>query len=176
MRKFFGILVLMIFITGLAVADDVVEKGKMAPNFTLEDLNGNKVTLSDFRGKIVLLNFWAIYCTPCRKEKPSMEKLYRKFRDDGLIVIAVCCGDSRKVVKDFVLDKKTKKRRYTFIILLDEKWQVKKKNYSPSNLRGVPISFVLDKNGTVKDIAYGSRNWMDKRIISYFKNLFKEGS
>jgi len=63
--------------------------GKVAPDFDLPDLGDNYVRLSDFRGKVVFLNFWATWCKPCREEMPSMEVLYRNFKQDGLVVLAV---------------------------------------------------------------------------------------
>src|SRR5713226_6722311 len=59
------------------------------PDFTLPDLQGKKVALKDFRGKLVLLNFWASWCTPCREEMPAMERLYQEFKDKGLVILAV---------------------------------------------------------------------------------------
>lgn len=67
-----------------------------APDFRLPGLSGDTLSLADFRGKIVFLNFWASWCPPCRKEMPSMEKLWREYKDDGLVIVAVNLGEPRK--------------------------------------------------------------------------------
>ena len=98
-----------------ASGSKVPEKGSPAIDFTLQDMSGTKVSLSDFRGKIVFINFWETWCPPCREEMPSMEKLYNKYKNDGLIMLAIA-GDREglKIVRPFV-----EKRGFTFPILLD---------------------------------------------------------
>lgn len=76
----------------------VVTVGEEAPNFLLESLEGKKVKLSDYRGQVVLLNFWATWCGPCKEEMPYLQKAYEKFHDQGVVVLAVNIAESRVAV------------------------------------------------------------------------------
>ncbi|MDA2922116.1 TlpA family protein disulfide reductase [Patescibacteria group bacterium AH-259-L07] len=158
-----GILVLMVLFGGLTIAQDAVEKGKSAPDFTLEDLKGNKVSLSDFKGKVILLNFWATWCPPCRAEMPSMERLYQEFKDSSLVVVAVSWGDAKKKVKKFV-----QKNNLTFVMLLDPKKETKKKYPS----RYIPYSIIIDQDGIVKNTILGSKEWdSDETLLNLLRSL-----
>ena len=75
--------------------------GQAAPDFTLKDLNGNRVGLSDFKGKVVVLNFWATWCGPCREEIPHMDALYQKYKDQGLAVIGINAERNHEKVAEF---------------------------------------------------------------------------
>jgi peroxiredoxin len=86
-----------------------------APDFTLKDMNGKNVTLSSFRGKVVLLNFWATWCPPCKAEMPDLNRLYRDTKHRGFEIIAVSTDKSIDHVKDFL-----SKSKVDFIILFDE--------------------------------------------------------
>lgn len=110
MRRFFWIFALMIFAAGLMAVDN----GEPAQNFTLNDINGKDVSLSDFKDKVVILDFWAIRCGVCTAEMPYWQELYDKYKDRGLVVIAVNCGESRDAVKKFV-----EENGYTFVFLVD---------------------------------------------------------
>lgn len=159
-----GILVLGL-VWGLALAEDVVEKGKPAPNFTLEDLNGNKVSLSDFKGKVVLLNFWSMFCGPCREEIPSMKRLYQEFKNDGLVVVAVNWGDNKEAVEKFV-----KIIKLTFVVLVDPEGETVEKY--PSQY--IPYSIVIDRGGIVRDIVIGAKEWDSDETKAYFKKLLEK--
>ena len=105
--------------------------------FTLTGLDGKSYSLSALRGHVVLLNFWATWCPPCRKEMPDMEKLYQRFQPQGLIVLAVS-DEERETVEAF-----EKKQKYTFPILLDPDRKVN----TTFNVEGIPKSFVFDREG-----------------------------
>ncbi len=106
-------------------------------DFTLKGLDGNSYALHALRGRVVLLNFWATWCPPCRKEMPDLERLYREFRDRGLIVLAVS-DEEAETVTPFV-----EKEGYTFPVLLDPGRGV----HEDFNVEGIPKSFVIDKQG-----------------------------
>lgn len=74
-----------------------LEKGNLAPDFELTDMEGSPVKLSDYRGKAVLLNFWASWCPPCRAEMPHMEKLYNKYKDENFDILAVNLTNTEKI-------------------------------------------------------------------------------
>lgn len=126
--------------------------GKPAPDFTLSDLNDKTYRLSDFRGKVVFLNFWATWCAPCRDEMPSMEVLYRNFEKDGLVVLAVSIDrvTTTKDIPPFV-----KSMNLTFPVLLDS-WG---KTDKPYKRMGVPETFIIDQQGIIREIVIGPKDW-----------------
>ena len=135
-----------------------------APEFTLKDLNGKDVSLKDFSGKVVFLTFWATWCGPCIIEMPSMEKLYRQFKDDGLIIVAINFQESRKQVKVFMDNF-----RLTFPALLDQKGEV-------GGLYGVfslPTTYLIDPEGRLIGGAIGARDWEKRAAQELIKALLK---
>jgi len=116
-------------------------------DFTLEDLQGNKVTLSDLKGKKVFLNFWATWCPPCKAEMPDIEKLYQETKDSDLVILAVNVGEDKKTVQDFI-----KKNNYNFPILLDVKGEVSQLY----QVTGIPTTYFIDTEGIFSDVSTGS--------------------
>jgi peroxiredoxin len=106
-------------------------------DFTLADLDGKPWTLKEQRGKVVLLNFWATWCPPCRKEMPDLEKLYQQFKDQGLVILAISDEDASKV-RPFIAQQKV-----TYPILLDPGRKVN----GLFQIQGIPKTFVYDRNG-----------------------------
>ena len=126
--------------------------GKTAPDFSLSDLNDKPYRLSDFRGKVVFLNFWATWCKPCREEMPSMEVLYKNFEKDGLVVLAVSIDrvTTTRDIQPFV-----KGMNLTFPVLIDSWGQTDK----PYKRMGVPETFIIDQQGVIREIVIGPRDW-----------------
>ncbi|WNS73854.1 TlpA disulfide reductase family protein [Bacillus sp. DTU_2020_1000418_1_SI_GHA_SEK_038] len=127
-----------------------IEEGRRAPDFTLADLNGNIVKLSDYKGKKVLLNFWATWCPPCKAEMPHMEKLYQKYKKDGFEILGVNVTTSEKNrnhVDQFVEDY-----QLTFTIPLDEKG----KAFSDYSIMVYPTSFFIDSDGIIRKKVLGA--------------------
>lgn len=114
--------------------------GKKAIDFTLNNLDGNKVELQSFRGKVVLLNFWGSRCPPCVAALPDIEKLSEDFKDKGLVTLGVD-GENAQVAREFVQDK-----GYTFATLIDEGKEVQSK-YGAS---ATPHFLVIDRKGKVR--------------------------
>ncbi|HET7212585.1 MAG TPA: TlpA disulfide reductase family protein [Terriglobia bacterium] len=106
-------------------------------DFTLADLDGHEWTLKDLRGKVVLVNFWATWCPPCRKEIPDLEALYKRFKGQGLVVLGISDDDATKV-KAFA-----RQQKINYPVLLDSGHQVNKL-YS---VAGIPMSFVYNQDG-----------------------------
>ncbi|MBY6051611.1 TlpA disulfide reductase family protein [Cytobacillus firmus] len=137
-----------------------LEKGSLAPDFELADMEGNPVKLSDYRGKAVLLNFWASWCPPCRAEMPHMEKLYKKYKDKKFDILAVNLtnteknnGDAEKFVKELGL---------TFKIPMDVKGTVG----ADYNIMAYPTSYFIDSDGVIREKVLGALNeeYMEKEI------------
>src|ERR1700687_426944 len=106
-------------------------------DFTLTELNGKTWTLKELRGKVVVVNFWATWCPPCRKEMPDLETLYKQFKDQGLVILAISDEDAGKV-RPFVAEQKV-----TYPILLDPGRKVNEL----FQIDGIPKTFVYDRSG-----------------------------
>ena len=119
--------------------------------FTLPDLSGKQVRLQDFRGSVVLLNFFATWCGPCRDEMPSLEQLYQAYARKGLVVIGISSDVKGKdVVEPFV-----KEYALSFSILLDPEDTLSK----PYRIRGIPTMYLFDKHGRVAGMHVGGADW-----------------
>jgi peroxiredoxin/outer membrane lipoprotein-sorting protein len=129
----------------------VLLTGKNAMDFELKDLQGTQVRLSDYRGKIVLLDFWATWCPPCRKELPSIEKLHRQFAGKDVVVLGINDEDSG-TVKGFL-----KKNEYTLPTLMDSKKNV----HRMYGARAIPTVIVIDRNGVIRVHYIGGRSEAD---------------
>jgi peroxiredoxin len=129
-----------------------------APDFTLEDANGQPVTLSDFRGKVVLLNFWATWCTPCRIEIPWFVDMEREFKDEGFAVIGISMDeDGWDAVKPFMSDMKV---NYRMVLGTEELAQLY------SGVQALPTSFIIDRDGRIATSHAGivSRKTFEEEI------------
>jgi cytochrome c biogenesis protein CcmG/thiol:disulfide interchange protein DsbE len=123
-------------------------EGFPAPDFTLDLLEGGQITLSDLHSKVVLVNFWASWCPPCRAEMPAIEKVYRSYRDLGLEVLGVNTTDqdSQSAAQAFIQEN-----GLTFPVLLDYTGAVS----AAYNLRGLPSSFFIDRDGVIHSVVVG---------------------
>jgi len=139
------------------------EKTK-APDFKLKNLEGQDISLSDFKGKVVFLNFWATWCIPCRKEMPSMEKLYQEFKDAGLVVLAINHRENLEKIKPFVEEMKL-----SFPILLDSEG----KTSADYTVRGLPTSYFVNQEGVLIGGALGDRDWASEEAKDLIKILLK---
>jgi peroxiredoxin len=135
----------------LVVERGVVQVGDEAPNFMLRDLTGNVISLSQLRGKVVLLNFWATWCGPCRVEMPAMEQLYRTFPRGQFEILAVSTDpQGAAVTRPF-----QKRMGFTFPILHDLEYRVG----LAYGARTIPITFMVDRHGIVRQKIFGARDW-----------------
>lgn len=124
--------------------------GEAAPAFTLPDLDGKQVSLQDFRGKVVLLNFWATWCIPCREEMPAMEEIHQTFQPRGLVILAVNLRESAEPVKAFVVQ-----HRLSFPVLLDHSGSV----FRAYAAFGLPTIYVISREGQLLSRGVGRRDW-----------------
>jgi cytochrome c biogenesis protein CcmG/thiol:disulfide interchange protein DsbE len=142
--------------------------GKVAPDFQLPDLADKQWRLSDYRGKVVFLNFWATWCKPCREEMPSMEVLYKNFEKDGLVILAVSIDrvTTKKEIPPFV-----KGLNLTFPVLVDS-WGQTDKRYK---LMGVPETYIIDQQGILREKIIGPRDWTRLDNLKMLTQLLKVG-
>lgn len=124
----------------------------VAPDFSLPDMDGKEHGLQGLRGRVVLLNFWATWCPPCRREMPSMQRLYDRYRDRGLVVVAVNQWESPDLVFQFTGNLAVDP---TFPILFDRDSRTAE-SYA---VKGLPTTFLLDREGRIRFQAIGGREF-----------------
>ncbi len=114
--------------------------GTEAPDFTLKDVDGQSVDLKNYRGKVVLVDFWASWCPPCQEEMPHLEQMHRELRERGLVVLGLDVGESAETVRDFA-----REHHYTFTLLLGAEPEIAAKYH----VDGYPTVFMVDRAGKI---------------------------
>ena len=141
-----------------------VAKPFAAADFSLKDENGKVYRLSDYRGKVVVLNFWATWCPPCREEMPAMERAHQKVKNEKIAIIAVNVGEDEDTVFGF-----TGLYPMTFPLPLDTDGSVVKKY----PVTGLPTTFIISPDGTVTHRAVGGRHWDDDQLLNKLRAMLK---
>lgn len=129
-----------------------VEEGNEAPDFTLQSLEGKPVKLSDFRGKKVIVNFWATWCPPCRAEMPEMQSYYKDHKDNDFTILGVDLTSTEKKKSD--VEPFVKEFGVAFPIVLDKEGDVA----STYQITGYPTSYFIDKQGVIQFKLVGAMN------------------
>lgn len=142
-----------------------LKAGDAAPDFSLVDRQGKTWTLSELRGQVVFINFWATWCPPCMKELPSMQNLYTKIPKDKFKMLAVLNKD-KPAVADFVANQEG----FTFTILDDEQNVVGAKYF----LTGLPETFIVDKQGVIREKVIGAAQWDSPGVVQTIINYISE--
>lgn len=167
----------MIFIlAGTAYGDDLFSgmnvikpKERMeAPAFALQDVDGAKRTIKEFKGNVILLNFWATWCGPCREEMPALNKLREQFKEEDFVVIAVAADRGRKSmhkVREFC-----KMHNVAFPVLLDPEGDVRK----AYEVTALPTSYIIGRDGKFIGKILGARTWDATASIGLLDNLLKK--
>jgi peroxiredoxin len=136
-----------------------------APDFALPDTNGRLHRLSDYRGKTVIINFWATWCPPCREEIPSMNRAWQQLRQEDVVMLAINMGEDEDTIFLFTADYPAE-----FPLLLDRdgaviaRWPVK----------GLPTTFIIAPDGSLAYRAIGGRAWDDDEILDTLRALQKQ--
>jgi cytochrome c biogenesis protein CcmG, thiol:disulfide interchange protein DsbE len=143
-----------------------------APAFTLKNLDGAPVSLDDFKGKVVLLNFWATWCDPCKEETPALEAAYQKLKDQGLVIVGVDLYNAERSRSYGIQEVRQFVNRYgvTYPIVLDESGSVGQA-YA---IHPIPTSYFIDQQGKVRYLKVGQLNMSDVERI--FRSLQATGS
>jgi len=141
--------------------------GMAAPDFTLPDMAGKNQQLSDYRGKVIFLNFWATWCKPCKEEMPSMQVLWDNLKKEDFVMLAISMDrvTTTKEISPFVENLKL-----TFPILTDS-WGQTDKRYK---LMGVPETYIIDQNGVLREKVIGPRDWTRSESIETIVQLLQK--
>lgn len=143
-------------------ADSLI--GSRAPEFAQRDINGRYVSITSLRGKVIVLNFWATWCPPCKKEIPGLDRLYGDYRSQGLEVVAVSTDSSERGIKEFL-----KETPLSYRILRDGDGKI-------SRLYGVyslPTTFIVDRSGIVIKHFIGEQDWDSPQTRATIESLLK---
>ena len=132
------------------------------PEIALGTLEGKKVSLKDFRGKIVLLNFWASWCVPCREEMPAMEKLYQEYKEKNFVILAIAVKDSKQDTLNFV-----KELKLTYPIALDPDAKVGQEY----GAWGLPVTYLIGPKGEALARGWGPADWYGSAARKLIKDL-----
>ncbi len=137
------------------------EIGRTAPGFKLPDLSGREVSLEQYRGKIVILDFWATWCGPCRMTMPVLERLQREYSSD-MALLAINLAEPPDMVRDFV-----REQRISSTVLLDEDGSVGEVYRSES----IPMQVLIDRNGVIRDVSVGYSPSLASKLRSQIEKI-----
>lgn len=153
----------VLLVLPLAADSWAVQKGDMAPDFRLKDLNGNSVGLAQYKGRYLLINFWATWCVPCKVEMPSLETLYQTFKAENFELLPISNDMfGEKVVRPYI-----EAQNFSFNILMDPVLKA-------SNRYGVvtlPTSYLVNPDGKIIGVREGADDWASPKTIRFFKEL-----
>jgi thiol-disulfide isomerase/thioredoxin len=165
-----GAILIVAFIVGLALArqSQTQPTAGIAPDFTVTPFDGVPFTLSEQRGRIVVLNFWASWCGPCRVEVPILERLWQDYRDRGVIVLGVTYADNERDSRAFM-----EQFNVTYLVAPDIGTIVSKERY---HITGVPETFIIDQNGEIARFIFADIDAQDDiEIRALLDSLLAEG-
>ncbi|NLM45912.1 MAG: TlpA family protein disulfide reductase [Firmicutes bacterium] len=152
MRRFLPLIIVILLIAaaipvlGYLRPPEGLEEGKRAPDFTLQAIDGSKISLSDLRGRVVMLNFWSAGCGPCREEMPYLQEVYEELRDKGFAILAVNL-DSPLIAADFA-----QKHGLTFPVVTDPDYEIGIRY----EVQYIPKTLILDRRGIIRFVGVGS--------------------
>ena len=136
-----------------------------APDFTLKSLEGSNLRLEEYRGQVVLINFWASWCGPCRQEMPLLDRLHHRYEDTGFAVLGVNVEGEAAPAQEIV-----DKTNVTFPILIDDGQKVSEMY----NLQAMPSTVVIDRDGVVRYIHLGYKPGDEAKYVEVVKQLIRE--
>ncbi len=134
----------------------------VAPDFALPDIDGNVFRLSAYRGRVLVINFWATWCPPCREEMPSMQRAWEQLEAEGILMLGINVGEDEDTIFQFFADYPV-----DFPLLLDRDSRV----IGQWAVRGLPTTYVVDPAGRIVYRAIGSREWDDPALLAQVRAL-----
>ena len=160
-----GTLIVLGASLALPLSTHAVDLREHAPDFTLKSLEGSNLRLEEYRGQVVLINFWASWCGPCRQEMPLLDRLHHRYEDTGFAVLGVNV-EGEVAPAQGIVDK----TNVTFPILIDEGQKVS----DMYNLQAMPTTVVVDRDGVVRYIHPGYKPGDEAKYVEVVKKLIRE--
>jgi cytochrome c biogenesis protein CcmG, thiol:disulfide interchange protein DsbE len=158
-----GVLVIvLIAVVAESTRERIIEVGDTAPGFALVTDDGQRLTRSQFGGKLLVLNFWATWCVPCVQELPSLNQFQKQFASSGVVVLGVSVDQNERAYQQFL-----KRAGVTFRTSRDPQADLS----SRYGTFKYPETYVIDRNGKVVQKHIGPRDWMDERLLTEIKAL-----
>ncbi len=152
---------------GLSHTLTALDRPVAAPGFTLADLDETPHRLADYRGRVVVINFWAVWCPPCRREMPSLERLRQRFKDRPFTILAINEGEDLDRIQPFLWELEPTPG---FTVLLDPELTVSR----AFGVRGLPTSVILDKRGRIVYRAVGGREFDHPEMVAAIEALLAQ--
>jgi peroxiredoxin len=140
---------------------------RAAPAFELYDLNNKLHKLADYRGKVVIVNFWATWCPPCRQEFPSMDKAYQELQKDGIVMLAIDVGEDGDTIFEFSADYPV-----TFPILMDMDASITRQY----GVIGLPTTYLIDPQGQLIYQVIGTREWTEAGLLKAIRSITSQNT
>ena len=135
-----------------------------APEFNLEDQDGNFLKMSDYKGKVVIVNFWATWCPPCRKEMPSMQRAWEILQKEDIMMLAINVGEDGDQIFSFTAEYPVE-----FPLIMDSDSSV----VNQWKVRGLPTTYIVNPAGQIVYQAIGDREWDSEEIMNQIRKLKK---
>ncbi|WAC08818.1 MAG: TlpA disulfide reductase family protein [Thermodesulfobacteriota bacterium] len=164
----FLMIVFFFFLVGGFVCESKSENLKTAPELNLTDLNGNTFKLSDHRGKVIILNFWALWCPPCQIEIPYLVALYDKYKDNGLIILGIAIGSGN----DKKIKEKAKEWGIDYPVINGDEFSSIQKNFR--EVRAIPNSYLINQEGKFFKNYVGFSTTTSIELEKDIKTLLKQ--
>ncbi|MCZ2078363.1 MAG: TlpA family protein disulfide reductase [Bryobacterales bacterium] len=157
-----GLLIVLVFVISRSFHERVVSVGDSAPGFAITTDSGRKVSVSDFGGRLLVLNFWATWCPPCVQEMPSLDEFQKRLGGSGVVVLGVSVDKDANLYRDFL-----SRAKVSFLTARDPEAKIS----SDYGTYKYPETYIIDSKGKVVQKIIGPENWNDERMVSYVKSL-----
>lgn len=167
MNKLYGLTLSLLLVCGSAMAGkgiEMLETPRTVSDFHLPGLDGKSHQLTDYRGKYLLVNFWAVWCGPCRKEMPSLQRAYEQLKGNNFELLAIHAGPSIESAEHYANELKL-----TFPILVDNELSL-----TSWEIRGLPSTYLVDPEGKIIAEAIGEREWDEETLLAAIKGQMKK--
>ena len=161
--RLIAVLAMFVVLQPLAVSADIV--GKPAPDFALRSLKGPSVRLSEYLGEVVIINFWATWCGPCRQEMPLLDELYGKYQLAGLIMLSVNIDENAEPAIEMAQTLKV-----SYPVLFDARKEVSR----AFEVSAMPVTVLVDRAGVVRYVSEGYKPGYEKRYTDKLRELLNE--